>query len=368
MSVPVKDGVARDEGGMLNLEKIEIKGPVSEYPKLELAPESEPSAEDAKPSPVSKAVADLEGQEPAPRDSRLGGWLSNRWNNIVGHMSDAAFVTGLLGSGLGQLSYWTTMFPFAMALSFALTFELAMVGISRRVRQRRIKELPAGALHFIGWLAALGAAGWNLIHLSDPNVVVRFSLINGGEPLFHGGQVVGWSFATIALLGFLIHEQSEKYHVEDALAGQGKKIQRIGPARVLNYPSVSWAVWRNKVADPSLDVDAEFLRVLSAKRGQRVLSDIAPTTKPSPVVAAAKTPAKTTVKANTKTPSAPKAARARSEEELNELVDAVLEAERKSGERLGFRRLQPWLGLTQADARTLRSKADKAAEKQLQRV
>lgn len=335
--------------------------PVTENPKPR--PEPEPESEPAVASRPEPKPATPQPVVSAPVGpgwvAKVGGWISGRWNAAIGSMASAAFVMGLFGSGLGQLSYWSTKFPFWLAMCFAMTFELAMVGIARRVRQRKIAELPAGAMHFIGWCAAMGAAGWNFIHLSDPNVVVRFALINDGAPLFHGGPVVGASFGTIALLGFLIHEQSEKYHVEDALARKGKKIQRIGAARAINYPRVSWTVWRNRVADPTLDIDAEFLRVLSAKRGEKVLA--------APPPPAGKSTGSTTAPTSTSTPATTNTTvtvRGRSEVELDELVDATLAADRAAGQRLGFRKLVSKFDLTQADARKLRSKANTAAEKQ----
>lgn len=381
MSVALENGVVPDVGDAWNV-NVDVVGPTDSYPpelaevrelrtttedapteELPAVPDDEPDVNEdietneiVTPAPVETAPPPTPTVPvPAPTStSRFGQWVSESKNAVVGNMASAAFVTGLLGSGLGQLSYWTTKFPFWLAISFALTFELAMVGISRRVRIRKINELPAGALHFIGWMAALGAAGWNLIHLSDPTVVVRFDEINGGAPLFHGGPVVGASFATLAMLGFLIHEQSEKYHVEDALARKGRKIQRIGAARAVNYPVVSWTVWRNRVADPTLDVDAEFLRVLRAKRGEKILNEVE--VKP-PQPSAPDRQNKSTSK-----PDAAPAARSRSEAELDKLVDGVLAADNNEG-RIGFRRIQTRFGLTQADARKLRSKADAVVAK-----
>lgn len=377
MTIAPEADIARTEGDQDN--PVPVLGPISRFPKLDLDQvEAKPEPrEDKKDTPmpssaVEKAAAQFtepDAERPERGEgsgwlSRVSGWLSARWNGAVGNMADVAFATGLLGSGLGQLSYWSTLFPFWLAMSFALTFELAMVGISRRVRNRRINELPAGALHAIGWGAALGAAGWNLVHLSDPSVVVRFDLINGGAPLFQGGPVVGASFATLAMLGFLIHEQSEKYHVEDALARKGRKIQRIGLARVLNYPGVSWRVWRTKVADPSVDVDAEFLRVLDSDRGKQVLAEVEASMRP--VAAVSKSTAVTRqVSKPSKASAASQAARSRTPEELRKLVPAVAEFERENngGERAGFRRLITGFKLTQADARELRRLADEAARK-----
>lgn len=372
MTIAPEADIARTEGDQDS--PVPVLGPISRFPRLDLdmveaEPKPEPRKDDKEgpaPSPaVEKATAQFDTPEESPPGSgkvaRLGAWLSARWNGLIGHMSDAAFMTGLLGSGLGQLSYWATKFPFVMALSFALTFEMAMVGISRRVRNRRIQELPAGALHTIGWGAALGASGWNLIHLSDPTVVVRFAWINGGAPLFTGGPVVGASFATLALIGFLIHEQSEKYYVEDALAAKGRKIQRIGAARFLNYPRVSWKVWRTKIADPSVDVDAEFLKVLNGQRGEKVLSEVETSVRQVPVVT------RQVSKASGRKPQASSpAVRGKSRAELERLAPAVAVAERdeNDGQRLGFRRLQTRFSLTQADARELRTLADEAAKKQ----
>ncbi|MBA8827841.1 hypothetical protein FHX42_005248 [Saccharopolyspora lacisalsi] len=268
-------------------------------PEPDPVPATTGTADEWQPAPGSKAetIAEKRRQRRKDADARFerrqarkaartrGEW--NTWydkslarikaapDNILGSLSGMTFVSALIGSGLGQLSYWSTKFPFAVAIFFALTFEFGMVGMSRKARLRREQQASATAMRGLSWCAALGAGALNFFHLSDPAVVVRFAWINGGKPLFHGSPALGTSFAAITAIGFLVHEVSEYYHVTDRLRAAAKisEPKPIGFGRWVFYSDHAWRTKKLLIDQPTLTVEQAWERTRKprpARPGARV--------------------------------------------------------------------------------------------------
>lgn len=180
------------------------------------------------------------------------------------------WLMALVGSAVGQLTWWATQFPLWLAAAFALAFEAIMIGAGRRARDRRMKHRPAGALRLVAWSAAAVAAALNWVHLSNPRTHVSVF-----DEDLAGSPALGAAFALFTAAGFLVHELAENAAVNDALRDAGI-IQPLGK----RWLFVAHAIRaRLKLIDqPALTVDEAWeLTRRSRKAQEQVVAEAAVT-------------------------------------------------------------------------------------------
>lgn len=143
---------------------------------------------------------------------RCGAAVRRIPGRILGAGVSIGWLMALIGSGVGQLAWWSSQFPLWLAGAFAVAFEAIMIGAGRKARERRMRRRPALSLRLVALSAAITGAALNWFHLSDPRTV-----ISAFGSTIVGSLQLGAAFALFTAAGFLVHELAENAAVNDAL-------------------------------------------------------------------------------------------------------------------------------------------------------
>ncbi len=291
-----------------------------------------------------------------------------------------AYLASIGMSGYGQTMFFagwmripvelTSMWKAAIGAVF---LELVMVGSDGYSMYLRQQTPLRGwqTLRLIGWGACMVGAALQVAH-------------------FHGQ--VGVMFALATIFGFVLQDVSGHRKVVAYLEATGQLTPppQIGLRRWLLYRGDAYTVWKRLVADPALDIDAEFRGILTLREARQAdrkaavkrreelrvaeeqrktaeaqLATVRAQTPPvtlapeqpekQPAQGKHQAPAETT---DRDTSSKQNGVKRHSPPELAALVPLALAAEQQAGTRLGYRKVKTEFSLSDPAARQLRELMD----------